>query len=267
MSTFTSSQAKKASAFALQLMRERRFFLHEKHGLDPNVFAECIELDVDLRESYKRIELEAVEALRLEEARLGLTPPTLERGQSMVRCSLYGGGLDICRIDPLQELLAYAPDSFEELEAELLIIYHGGVENITPGGLPWVKAKNKERSERIWKDICELRERIDGLAVLLLTRFDVTGRLECEALAQKVEGFANAEHGLAHLFYKRERERRIIPDSNVIFWCAEQSSDARLEHMTKLHLVIHHWKTMESPEPPNIARSVGRSRVFFAFVA
>ena len=255
MSMFTPSQAKKASAFALHLMRERRFFLHEKHCLDPNVFAECIELDAVIGKNYKRVESEAVEALLLEEARLGLRPPVLGKGQSMVRCSLYGGGLDICRIDPLQELLAFAPESLDALEAELFASYHGAVEDIAPKHLPEIQAKNRELSEWIWKDICALRERVDGLVVLLHTKFSPEWPTVQTELAQKVGSFVNAEHGLAYLFYKREcGEVMTILHDYALFSCAKE------------HLVMCRW-TNKPPERPYLDKTGYTCRVYFAFVA
>lgn len=123
---FTPAQAKHAQAVAMQLYKERRFFLPKGTTLEEPlpylsriVFEELYKLDRMFVDKYHSIRAKAATELLKLELDYGVNMPELKGGQNVVDCNRYTGGLDIVAIVPLAEDMLRLPE-LDSMKQELL---------------------------------------------------------------------------------------------------------------------------------------------------
>lgn len=226
---FTHNQAARANQIILDLMKQRRFFLAREHNLSPDTFSQCISFDKTLRNLYKRIQAETRQKIEKEEKALGVTPPVLGDNQNIVTCSMYTGGLEICGMYPLQQFLAFLPNSYDELYTEIFTEYHGEEGDIPPKLLDDAKKKTKALTDRFWTELQTLVGIKNSFVLLMETRFTPGYEGGFDVFKNKVEGLVSSPEGLAYLFYKHEQVERLVKNHFVLF-DTDKEKHSRVTH-------------------------------------
>lgn len=227
MTTFTEAQSQKAVEVVLELMREKRFYLYpnkdslQPHILDREVFGAAYELQDKIEEIYLRAKISATAIITSEERKLGITPPKIKNHQSIVTCSNYSGGMEICEIYLLADFLAYKPKSFEELEAELFEMREGKIEDIVPSQLQEKKERNCKLAIKIWNDIQQLNNENnmgEKFLVLLKSKFHPSDGYSSDDFFEGcLQDMLKYPHGMGHLFYKYMQEHFVVRHNFIVF--------------------------------------------------
>ena len=232
--TFTYTQLEIAKQLIFRLMKEKRFFLHEEHTLNTDLFFDCISFNDQLRRFYEEQSENTTRLILAEEEKLGVTPSFLKKNQELVICGFRTGGLEICDAFPIDKFLRYMPESYEALYDEMFAMHHGSVGDVPPNKLPNIKERVVDLTDQVWRDLkCIEINKVEYETVLLLeTRFYPD---DMNDLAEKVQGMINFPIGLAYLFYKNECLESLIKHNYVLF-------DAKSKNNPRLH----HWSSQPS---------------------
>lgn len=228
-SNFTPDQIRKVNQVVLGLMKNRRIFLADEHNLNLNTFSECVNFDKTLRDLYKNQQALTKQLIEKEEETLGVTPPILKDGQSIVTCSLYTGGLEISGVYPIQQFLGFMPKSYDELYTNMFTIHHGEIDDIPPRQLPKKKEEVKTLTDYVWAQLQAMKNKVDGIVLVMQTRFYLDNNKEFEILKGKIGSLMPHPEGLAYLFYLHELKNRIVKHNFVLFNC-ERSHHSRVTH-------------------------------------
>lgn len=229
VTNFTRDQACQADQAILRLMKKRRFFLANEHGLAPGDFYECIDFYQDLKRLYKDQADLAKLTIENKEKLLGVSSPVLKDGQSIVTCSLYTGGLEICDVYLLQPFLSFLPKSYDELYAEMFTMHHGEIDDIPPRQLSEKKKEVKILTDRLWAELQVIASKQDGIVLMMGTKFDPTYQYGFSVLKSKVDGLVSSPEGLAYLFYKHECINRLV-ESDYILFNGDRDNHTRIAH-------------------------------------
>ncbi len=233
----TPTQIKRINQIILDLMKNRRFFLADEHGLHQNHFSECIDFYRKLRELYKSRQAQTRQQIEEEERLLGVVPPILKDGQSTVTCSLYTGGLEICEAYTIQQFLVFLPRSYDELYAEMFLKHHGEIGDIAPKKLPEKEGDTRKLADRLWAELQAIKNKEDGVVVILETKFNPTYESGFDILKSRVDDLISSPEGLAYLFYKHECVKRLIKHHFVLFGTDRAN-----------HPNVAHWSGDNSPK-------------------
>lgn len=243
--TYTPEQAEHANSVVLDLIRKRRFFLHnpnsersyyEDYGLNPAVFGEAIELDARLRELYVKVRSEAIEKITTGETQLGITPPNLDNNRQLVVCNRYGGGFEICRTYPLSAFVSVAPTTLEGLVSEHLdsLIDGRSLDEIAPRVVRSYEEHADFLARRIWSEFEQL-ELFDPLnrrcVVLMESKLSCSGSDHNKDFADsRVADLQTTPFALGYLFWKFSKQTRIVRHNHVVFGTSRKS-----------HVNVQHW--------------------------
>lgn len=243
---YTPEQAEHANKSVLNLIRNRRFFLHNPNtersyhkqdcGLHPAVFREAIELDARLRELYVNARTEAIEKITTGETSLGITPPNLDNNRQLVVCNRYGGGFEICRAYPLSAFVSVAPTTIRELATEHLDSLIGGrpCDEIAPKIVRGYEESANFLAERIWSEF-ERLELFDPLnrrcVVLMESKLSCSGSDHNKDFADsRVADMQDTPFALGYLFWRFSKQNRIVQHNHVVFGTSRKS-----------HVNVQHW--------------------------
>lgn len=246
--SFSTAQAGHAREVVLRLMRERRFFLHQKgpsesnenpgYNLDPDVFGSALELDQNLRTLYAGTAKRAEKVILRRERQLGVSEPDLGDIRRVVQCNRYTGGLDICSVWPISAFAPFVPDSLAALKDELIRDLQKGLE--VDGYSPRELREIAERAEKvaglIW-DQCRILEIQDPdnhrCVILLKTRFNPdSGYRTDDFMEGRLKDMQAFPFAIGYLFWKYSRQCRVVSHSYIV------SSTSRRSHVR-----IEHWRT------------------------
>lgn len=244
--TYTPEQARHANGVVLDLIRNRRFFLHnpnsersfykQDYGLNPAVFGEAIELDARLRRLYVNVRTEAIEKITVGEISLGTTPPNLDNNRQLVVCNRYGGGFEICRTYPLSAFVSVAPTTLEGLVAEHLDSLIGGrsLDEIAPKTVRGYEERANFLARCIWSEFEQL-ELFDPLnrrcVVLMESKLSCSGSDHNRDFADsRVADMQSTPFALGYLFWKFSKQTRIVQHNHVVFGTSRES-----------HVNVQHW--------------------------
>ncbi|NTV22477.1 MAG: hypothetical protein HGB03_02845 [Candidatus Yonathbacteria bacterium] len=249
---YTPEQAEHANRVVLDLIKTRRFFLHNPnaksfynldYGLHPDVFREAIDLDGHLRELYTNARNEAIANIVSGEKNLGITPPNLENNRQMVVCNRYGGGFEICRVYPLTVFATVAPKNIDDLRAEHLNLFIAGqsLDEIAPKTMREYEDCAESLAMCIWQEFggLEVFNSLNHRCVVLLeSKFDCSGRGANNDFANsRVADMQQTPFALGYLFWKFSQETRIIQHHHVVF------NTSRISHVN-----MQHWSGENIPK-------------------
>lgn len=255
VTAFSPEQEKMAVATVMDLMKSRRFFLSKEHTLDPEIFSEPITFFSDLHKLYASKAYETSVKLLRVEGDLGIRPVSKELQETMVVCNLHDGGLEICDVYPIQMFSIFIPETYQELFDDLFFINYGEKDSISPRNMSRLKEQAKSFSDIIWQEFQGIKEKKDGLVVIMKTKFSPDYHNGFHTFKNKVRDFIFCPEALAYLFYKQECCNRLIEHNYVLF-----SGDQNC------HQVINHWKG-DSPSISFNHNGGYDSRVKFAYIA
>lgn len=182
-----------------------------------------------MRDLYKNQQSVTKQLLEKEEEALGVIPPVLKDGQSIVTCSLYTGGVEICGVYPIQQFLGYMPKSYDELYANMFMVHHGEIDDIPPRKLPKMKEEVKLLTDHLWTELQAIAIKEDGIVLVMKTKFYLDTDKEHEVLKGKIGSLMPYPEALAYLFHLHECVNRIVEHNYVIFNC-ERSRHSRVTH-------------------------------------
>jgi|SRR3989338_3372748 len=249
--SFSAAQATHALQVVLTLMKERRFFLYRQeeyshriegdlgHGLDPSVFGPALQLDKEIRAIYTEATRQAERSITETEQSLGLKAPDLSN-KRLVQCNRYTGGLDICRVYPLDTFTKFVPDSFEELQAQMIQLAMGGktADDYSPKATQELRGQARSKALLIWRELADMEVRNPAghsCVVLLKTRFEPTGGdIGDDFLEGRLAGVQLFPHAIGYLFYQYSKHTRIVHHNHVAFNASR-----------KAHVNVQHWTSGE----------------------
>ncbi len=243
---YTDEQAKHAVEVLLDLMKNRRFFLYngkshykEDYCLNPQIFHEVIDLDLEIRRAYRNVREQATARLIAVEQKLGVTPATVPPDRRLVDCNRYTGGFDICQVYPLTAFAAHVPASLADLTEEIYTGLLGGrlVYEVSPNTL---EGTGKQRvnlyASQIWHefDVLDIWNPTNVRSLILLkSRFDFDGCDKNNDFAgSRVADIQKTPFALGYLFWKFSQTTRIVPHNYVVFGTSRES-----------HVRVEHWST------------------------
>ncbi len=234
--TYTPEQAEHANRVVLDLIQNRRFFLHNPNELHPVVFREAIKLDARMRELYVNARTEAVEKITTGETGLGIMPPNLTNNRQLVVCNRYGGGFEILRVYPLSAFVPVAPTTLAELVTEHIDLLIGGrsLDEIAPRTIRGYEESANFLAGRIWSEFEQL-ELFDPLNHHCLVMME--SKLSCtesdhnrDFADSRVADIQNTPFALGYLFWKFSKQIRIVQHNHVVFGTSRKS-----------HVRVEHW--------------------------
>lgn len=246
---FTPEQAAHAQKVVLDLIKNRRFFLHINaergyseydFGLHPDVFREAIELDTRARNLYISARERAVEQIKQGETELGITPPNLENNRQLVVCNRYGGGFDICRVYPLTHFESVAATTMKELVNEHLDLFIGGRphDEIAPKEMRDIRESALSVAKRVRLEFNQLGlfdHNNHRCVVMLRSKFDCSGSDRNNDFAfGRVADLQETPFALGYLFWKMSMQSRIFKNDHVVFGTS-QNSHVYVCHSPELH--------------------------------
>lgn len=233
---FTKKQADHASEVVLNLIKERRFFLCKEtdeyrwntdilYQLDPEIFADAIELDAQINLAYVNAKNVAEESILEAERKLGTISAILLESQKLVQCNRYGGGLDICRVYPITDFTKYLPDSIDVLNKQLLIQYlrlgNKTLDDVSPSEMHLINNWIGGTAPKIWQQYEALdvwNPENDRCVVIMETRFSCEDRDDNnDFMLGKVWNMQDYSLATGYLFYQYCFQETIIRHSHVVF--------------------------------------------------
>jgi len=240
---FPNEAAKEhAREVALNFVKRRRFFLHREsmrsiegtgYDLDPNIFAEIIQIDSNIVDVYRKAKEAALKKIQAVERRAGVKEPTLRNGQKIVECSRYGGGATLYRIYPLTAFISTAPKTPDELRRQIFVDMMGDKtdDDISPKQRREYDERAIVKTEEIWAQL----EVVDHLnpnnhrcMVILKPSFNLGcyGKLLCGGVLYNL-----GIHPLAAgcLLFNYSSQHRIPMCKEVLF------STTRADHVRMYH--------------------------------
>ncbi|NTV44715.1 MAG: hypothetical protein HGA67_03395 [Candidatus Yonathbacteria bacterium] len=251
--SYTPQQAEYANRVVLDLIKTRRFFLHNPdakkschdldYGLDPDVFRDAIDLDSHLRELYTNTRNEAIAKIVSGEKNLDITPPNLENNRQLVTCNRYGGGFEICRVYPLTAFTAVAPENIDDLKREHLDLLIAGqpLDEIAPKTMREYEDRAGSLATSIWEELTQLKlfNALNHRCVVLLeSKFVCSERDDNNDFAcSYVADMQRMPLALGYLFWKFSRQTRIVQHNHVVFSTSRNS-----------HVNVQHWSGKSAPK-------------------
>ena len=248
--SFSSAQARHATEVVGQLMKNRRFFLHDNRNrggdpdytLNPLVFADAIELDENVRGAYRKARKLAEERIFATEQRLGFAKPDLSGNKQVVECKRYTGGFDICRVYPITAFTDTIPQIQEALSAQQFKRMMNGRtrDDVSPKTIRSYKDQAEQLAATIWSQF----EAFDAhnpdnhrCLMLLESRINVDGCSDIGDFADnRLLDLQDYPHAVGYLFHRYCTRRRIVRHNYVV------SSTSR-----KSHVRFEHWAGEKSP--------------------
>ncbi|QQR65299.1 hypothetical protein IPH92_01820 [Candidatus Kaiserbacteria bacterium] len=239
--TFSPAQAAHASSVVLNLIVNRRFFLHPQengHGLDPVIFRKEIALDAAHRLSHINARNTAVGIIKSAEELLGIIPPDLSDNRQLVVYNRYGGGFDICRVYPLSVFSAVAPRTIEDLVEDVFVslLQNQNIDDIPP------RTQRKKReiaavvATRIWSEfmMLDLFNPLNERSVVMMgakVPCSYSAHLSNDFTGDIVPEMQDTSFALGYLFWKFSQKTRVVDHGYVVFSTSIES-----------HVRVRHWK-------------------------
>jgi len=243
---FTEAQALHASESVLDLIRNRRFFLHnagewdtyrkEDYTLHPKVFAEAIALNEAHVGAHRDARQQAQDTIQQFQADNQIVPADVPHGKSIIEYSRYTGGFDICRVYPLAAFAKFVPESLEALTEKLF--QHRMGEQTKDDVAPKILRTSREGAEKLASTIWEQLQAIDAsnpnnnrCMALMQSRIKMGGRDEKNDFAQgRLWNMQDFPLAVGFLFYEYSKEQRIVQHDHVVCSTSRES-----------HVNVQHW--------------------------
>ncbi len=243
-----TEKMKNAVEFVLKLMRERRWFLSaSKEGsldvLDPEIFSEAILLNEKVRNTYSEAKAAAEGMIISGEAELGITAATIPQGQSLVECSRFTGGFDICQVIDLYDFSEFIPYDHTSHDIEGFYYRHCFRGRNPDGFSPIQTSKFRCQAEEFAVKVQGEFERLkecgpldDRFVLILKTRFNPSGAdSNGDMVGGRLSGMQNYPHLMGYLLTKYSEEKRIVGHNYVI------TSTSYFDP----HVSMYHWSSGE----------------------
>lgn len=220
---------KSASEFVLELMKKRRFLLPKSEEgsldvLDPEIFAEAILLDENVRNTYMKAKEAAEEVIKLGEARLGLEKFTLPQGKNLVECNRFTGGFDICQVIDLYDFSEFIP--YDHTSHDIEGFYYQqcfrgrDVNGFSPIQTSEFSCQAEEFATKVQNDFERLKESgplSDRFILLLKSRFaPAFSDSEGDMMGGRLSDLQEFPHLTAYLLTKMSQERDVVKRNNFI---------------------------------------------------
>lgn len=212
--TFTPDQALHAQQVAMKLWR-KRFFLPSRTDCYPLpylpevTFEHLYKQNRKLKDLYESVSRNTQNHLLEEEHAMWLEPLPLNERQKIASCNLYGSGLDIVAIVPLQELFTDLPHNESELADELLDLHYPTTrrDDITPSLIREKRQAFKSYADMVFQDNYKLVKEgnaTDKSIVVLETRFEpVSSSLfEDDFMKGKLDGLITYPYLSSYVVHK-----------------------------------------------------------------
>lgn len=214
---FTPVQAARANRRVLDLARNRRILPAKDCTLDPTLFSECLSLVASLRGHYEAIRNSATEQLAEIEKNLGFIPPVVKKDQTVVKCSIYTAGMEICWAQPKSRFLEFMPKKETSLYRELFGKLYGSEDSMPPKDLHKAQKEVERITKLLLEELLKIKEGSRDLVLLMRMKFNPSDDSGLETLRKAVGDLIYCPMGLAYLFYKNECEDPLVKGGHVLF--------------------------------------------------
>jgi hypothetical protein len=114
----------------------------------------------------------------------------------------------------------------------MFAMYFGSVNDIPPSQLAEKKALVHGLVARIWPEILALSNTADGIVLIQETKFCPTVEHGLGVMCERTEGLITSPEGLAYLFYRNEREERLI-DHHFVLFDAKHGGHSKVTHWSR----------------------------------
>jgi len=235
----TDAARQYAQEVAMRFCKEYRFFpccvnpLRPDLMLDPEVFADVIKIDDDLRTAYQEIKAVALENIQAAEETSGVKPMTSRSNQQVVECRRYGGGVKISRVYPLTAFIDTAPKTIGEMRQQ---IFDGSMMYKSDDDVSPKQRRSYEEHADTWaSEIWPQLEAVDHLnpenhrcVVMLQPSFNLGnyGKWLCQGILTDWQDYPLAT---GCLFFSYSKHQRIAGHSTAVF------STIRKDHVMMRH--------------------------------
>jgi hypothetical protein len=252
--TFTPDQTKHAQQVAMMLWR-KRFFLPSNVDrrkplplLPADTFEHLYEQNRKLKDLYENVARNTKNHLLEEEHAMWLEPPKLQDGQRIADTNLFGSGLDIVAIVPLQALLVGLPLNSTRLAIELMLPnYPTAVrDNMSPNDIKQKRTTFMTYAHSVYADLAALTSYTheNKVMVVMETRFEPTGDAypTNDFMKNKVTGLITYPHLTSYLMYKQALGGTRFSEKAFTIFTSLKSGHIAIEYDDKAPRLIPNQK-------------------------